>query len=259
MVLRRSLVMLLPALFAAAVPAYAAEPTQAQKDQWARDWEAHRHLDWPWLGKYQPANALLPARSKEPRIVFMGDSITQNWFDLVPEFFTAGRIGRGINGQTTPQMLLRFRQDVLGLHPAVVQIIAGANDIAGNSGPMTIEQTEANIRSMVELAQAHGVRVIIGAVPPAARFPWRPGLAVTDKIKTLNAWLQSYAAATGSIYADYWSVLQDGHGGFRADWTSDGVHPNRIGYAAMTPVAQRAIAAALARPAPQPMAIAEIP
>jgi lysophospholipase L1-like esterase len=258
MVLRRSLVMLVLAL-RMATPACAQEPTQAQKDQWAREWEAHRHLDWPWLGKYQAANALLPARSKEPRIVFIGDSITQNWFELAPEFFTAGRIGRGINGQTTPQMLLRFRQDVLDLHPAVVQIIAGANDIAGNSGPMTIEQTEANVRSMVELAQAHGVRVIIGSVPPAARFPWRPGLAVADKIKMLNAWLRGYAAATGSVYADYWSVLQDGQGGFRADWTSDGVHPNRTGYAAMAPVAQKVIAAALARPAPQPMAIAGIP
>jgi lysophospholipase L1-like esterase len=240
-------------------PAGAAEPAQSSRDAWLREEEARLHNDWPWLGRYQAANAQLPARPKEPRIVFIGDSITEDWYEQAPEFFTAGRIGRGISGQTTPQMLLRFHQDVLDLHPAVVQIIAGANDIASNTGPMTQAQTEANFRMMVELAQAHGIRVIIGAVPPSSRLPWRPGLAVTDKIVALNAWLKSYAAASGAIYADYWSVLQDGQGGFRPDWTSDGAHPNRAGYAAMIPVAQRAIAAALSRPAPQPIASALIP
>ncbi|WBO22080.1 GDSL-type esterase/lipase family protein [Sphingomonas abietis] len=247
-------------MFALAIPALAhAEPSQAQKDQWARENDERLHNDWPWLGKYKAANAALPARSKEPRIVFMGDSITENWHSMVPEFFAAGRVGRGISGQTTPQILLRFRQDVLDLHPAVVQILAGTNDIAGNTGPMTMEETQANIRSMMELAHAHGVRVIIASVPPAARLPWAPGLAVTDKIEALNAWLKTYAAETGSVYADYWSALQDGHGGFHAGWALDGVHPNKIGYAVMAPIAQKAIAAALARPAPAAISIVDMP
>jgi lysophospholipase L1-like esterase len=258
MTLRR---LALAATMALAIPiaAHAAEPTQAQKDQWAKEGEERLHSDWAWLGKYQAANATLPARTKEPRVVFMGDSITQGWFDQVPEFFTVGRVGRGISGQTTPQMLLRFRQDVLDLHPSVVQIMAGTNDIASNTGPMTIEQTEANFRSMTELAQAHGVRVILASIPPSSAFPWRPGLAVTDKIKTINAWLKSYAAETGSTYADYWTALQDGQGGFRADWASDGVHPNKAGYAVMIPVAQEAIREALSKPAPKPIAITAKP
>ena len=243
----------------APIAAHAAEPTQAQKDQWAKEADERLHNDWAWLGKYEAANAALPARGKEPRVVFMGDSITQGWFDQVPDFFTVGRVGRGISGQTTPQMLLRFRQDVLDLHPSVVQIMAGTNDIASNTGPMTIEQTEANFRTMTELAQAHGVRVILASIPPASHFPWRPGLAVTDKIKTINTWLKAYAAETGSTYADYWSALQDGQGGFRADWSSDGVHPNKAGYAVMIPVAQKAIREALAKPAPKPIAIAAKP
>ncbi len=254
MILRRLALATTMAL--APIAAHAAEPTQAQKEQRAKEGEERIHNDWAWLGKYRDANAALPKRGKEPRIVFMGDSITQGWFDQIPDFFTVGRIGRGISGQTTPQMLLRFRQDVLDLNPSVVQIMAGTNDIASNTGPMTIEQTEANFRSMTELAQAHGVRVILASIPPASHFPWRPGLAVSDKIKTINAWLKTYAAETGSTYADYWSALQDGQGGFRADWASDGVHPNKEGYAVMSPIAQKAIREALAKPAPKRMAIA---
>lgn len=252
---------LFAAMIALSLPAALAaqEPTQAQKDQWAREGEERLHNDWPWLGKYQAANAALPTGTKEPRVVFMGDSLTQGWFDQVPEFFVSGRIGRGISGQTTPQMLLRFRQDVLDLHPAVVQILAGTNDIAGNTGPMTIAQTEDNFRTMAELARAHGVRVIIASILPSSAFPWRPGLAVTAKIETLNSWLKHYAAETGSIYADYWSALQDGQGGFHAGWSLDGVHPNKTGYAVMAPVAQQAIAAALALPAPKPLAIVDKP
>jgi len=248
------------AMTALAAPIAAhAEPTQAQKDQWAKEGEDRLHNDWAWLGKYQEANAALPGRGKEPRIVFMGDSLTQGWFDQVPEFFTAGRVGRGISGQTTPQMLLRFRQDVIDLHPSVVQILAGTNDIASNTGPMSIEQTKANFRSMTEMAQAHGVRVILASILPASAFPWRPGLAVTEKIETINAWLKQYAAETGSTYADYWTPLQDGNGGFHAGWASDGVHPNKAGYAVMIPVAQKAIREALAKPAPKPIAIADKP
>ena len=177
----------------------------------------------------------------------MGDSITQGWIEKAPGFFTAGRLDRGISGQTTPQMLLRFRQDVIALKPAIVQIMGGTNDIAGNTGPMTAEQTQANIMSMTELAQAHGIRVILASIPPAASFPWRPGLATIPRIAAMNAWLRTYAARVGATYADYWTALHDG-GALRREWSSDGVHPNEAGYAVMAPVAERAIRAATAAP-----------
>ena len=224
-------------------------PARAQTDDAAKrrataEAEDRLHQDWPWLGRYRGANAALSPRAA-PRIVFMGDSITQGWIDKVPGFFTAGRIDRGIGGQTTPQMLLRFRQDVIALKPAIVQIMGGTNDIAGNTGPMTPEETQANIRSMTELAQAHGIRVILASIPPAAKFPWRPGLATAPRIAAMNAWLKRYAASVGATYADYWTALHDGDA-LRASWTYDGVHPNEAGYAVMAPVAERAIRTALA-------------
>lgn len=218
----------------------------------AADGDAEWRLrnDWAWTARYRAENAALPPAGDTPRIVFMGDSITEIWRDAEPGFFTGGLIGRGISGQTTPQMLLRFRQDVIGLHPTVVQIMAGTNDIAGNTGPMTLDETEANLATMTELAKAHGIRVILATIPPAAAFPWRPGLAVTDRIIALNRWLEGYAARVGAVYADYWSVLQDGRGGFRREWTGDGVHPNKDGFDRMIPVARAAVARALAAPAP---------
>ncbi len=224
-------------------------PARAQTDDAAKrrataKAEDRLHQDWPWLGRYRGANAALSPKAA-PRIVFMGDSITQGWIDKVPGFFTPGRIDRGIGGQTTPQMLLRFRQDVIALKPAIVQIMGGTNDIAGNTGPMTPEETQANIRSMTELAQAHGIRVILASIPPAAKFPWRPGLATAPRIAAMNAWLKRYAASVGATYADYWTALHDGDA-LRASWTYDGVHPNEAGYAVMAPVAERAIRAALA-------------
>jgi lysophospholipase L1-like esterase len=226
-------------------------PTQAQLDTWAREYEERLHVDWGYLGRYRADNAALPPPGAEPRIVFMGDSITQGWFDMVPAFFTPGRIGRGIGGQTTPQMLVRFRADVIALQPAVVQIMAGTNDIAGNTGPMSEDDTIANIMSMVELARAHGIRVILASMPPADHFPWRPGLETAPRIIALNGWMKAYAARSGIVYADYWSVLHDGNGGFRADLAYDGVHPNARGYAVMAPVAEAAIKKALAAPAPR--------
>lgn len=211
--------------------------------------ERRLHEDWAWLGRYREANAALkPARA--PRVVFMGDSITQGWIDMAPGFFTPDRIDRGVGGQTTPQMLLRFRQDVVDLRPAAVHIMGGTNDIAGNTGPMTPEQTRANIMSMAELARAHGIRVILASVPPADHFPWRPGLETAGPIAAMNAWLRAYAARTGATYADYWTALRDGRA-LRASLTYDGVHPNKAGYAVMAPVAERAIRAALAAPAPR--------
>jgi lysophospholipase L1-like esterase len=246
-VLRRRGGIVATVMLLAALPAYAAPETPEQRS--AREADDRLHTDWGWLARYQPANARVPLAGA-PRIVFLGDSITQGWYDKVPGFFVPGRIGRGISGQTTPQMLLRFRQDVIDLKPTVVQIMAGTNDIAGNTGPMTAAQSQANIMSMVELARAHGIRVILASIPPADHFPWRPGLATAPRIAQMNVWLRDYAARTGAVYADYWNALHDGDA-FRADLTYDGVHPNAAGYAVMAPVADAAIRAALARPAPR--------
>ncbi len=216
----------------------AAAPVGATSD------EVRLHQDWAGLGHYATANAALVPTPGAPRIVFMGDSITESWLALAPAFFVAGRIDRGISGQTSPQMLLRFRQDVIDLHPDVVHIMAGTNDIAGNTGAMSAEQTEANIASMTELARAHSIRVILASIPPADHMNWRPGLETAAKIAAINAWLRDYAARTGAVYADYWGALHDGDA-MRALLTRDGVHPNAEGYAAMAPVADAAIRAAI--------------
>ncbi|HEX8445580.1 MAG TPA: GDSL-type esterase/lipase family protein [Sphingomonas sp.] len=255
--MKRAPLLLCTLALAATVSVRAAEPTPEQRAQWAKEGEERLHTDWAWLGRYKAANATLPPPVKgQPRIVLLGDSITQGWYDMVPGFFTPGRIGRGIGGQTTPQMLVRFPADVIALKPAVVQIMAGTNDIAFNTGPMTPYETRANIRAMTELAQANGIRVILASIPPADQFPWRPGLQTADKIVAMNGWLRAYAAATGSTYADYWTALKGDGLGMREGLSSDHVHPTVAGYAVMAPVAERAFKAALAKPAPTRAVIA---
>jgi len=197
--------------------------------------------DWGQLARYRDDDATQIASGQKPGIVLLGDSITEGWVSKRPGVFTGQRIDRGISGQTTPQMLVRFRQDVIALHPKVVQIMAGTNDIAGNTGPMTPEMTEANIMDMTELAQANGIKVILASIPPASGFPWRPGLEVTDKISALNDWLRAYAAAHHAVYADYWSAMQDGHGGMKPGLAYDGVHPTEQGYDVMLPVLDAAL------------------
>lgn len=233
--------------------------TQIARDpnsKFTMDWNDRLSTDWPYLAKYRAANAALVPAPKHPRIVFMGDSITENWANMVPAFFGSERIGRGISGQTTPQMVVRFRQDVIDLHPSVVQIMAGTNDIAGNTGPMSAEETQANIRSMVELAHAHGIRVILASIPPADQFPWKPGLDAAHKIAAMNGWLKAYAARSGCVYADYWSALKQADGlGMRDGLSSDHVHPTVAGYGVMQPVAEAAIRRALALPAPRKTAV----
>jgi lysophospholipase L1-like esterase len=224
-------------------------------NQFTVDWNNRLGTDWPYLARYRADNAKLMPTPKHPRVVFMGDSITENWVSRSGDFFTTDRIGRGISGQTTPQMLARFRQDVIDLHPAVVQIMAGTNDIAGNTGPMTPEQTQGNIKSMAELAHAHGIRVILASVPPADKFPWKPDVEVADKIVAMNAWLKAYAARSGCIYADYWSALKGDGLGMREGLSSDHVHPTKAGYQVMAPVAEAAIKRALALSAPRKTAI----
>lgn len=201
------------------------------------------------FARYGPANATLPPpNSGERRVVFMGDSITDSWATVDPKFFArAEYIDRGISGQTTLQMLLRFRQDVVALKPAVVHIMAGTNDIAGNTGPMELPETEANIASMVDLARANGIQVVIGSVLPATDFNWHPGIDPGPKIVTLNKWLKSYSHARHVIYVDYYAALTDGALGIRSDLSPDGVHPSLPGYLIMDPLADAAIRAATRR------------
>jgi lysophospholipase L1-like esterase len=206
--------------------------------------------DWPQLGRYRADNAALaPAAPGEQRVVFYGDSITDGW-GRGPERgeFFPGKpyVNRGISGQTTPQMLVRFRQDVIGLHPAAVVILAGTNDVAGNTGPMTPEMTEDNFRSMIDLAKANGIHVIVASILPVAEFPWAPGVHPAGKIQALNAWLQGYCADHSVIYVDYYSAMADADGGMKPGISFDGVHPNAKGYAIMAPLAQAGIDKALA-------------
>ena len=235
-----------------AAPA-SAQQKETDAQRWTREWEERLQNDFGYLARYRDDNAKLGAPvAGQPRVVFMGDSITEGWVGKMPQFFVPGRVGRGISGQTTSQMLLRFRQDVIDLHPAVVQIMAGTNDIAGNTGPTTDAQVQANIMSMVELAQAHGIRVILASIPPADHFEWKPGLKPAPRIAAMNAWLKDYAKRVGATYADYWSALHVGDA-LNPAFGTDGVHPNEAGYAAMAPVANAAIKQALAKPQPRRM------
>jgi lysophospholipase L1-like esterase len=202
--------------------------------------------DWAFLCRYEAENSVL-GRSATPRVVFMGDSITESWKVAHPEFFNGGFIDRGISGQTSGQMLVRFRQDVIALRPAVVHIMAGTNDVAGNAGPTTLQAIKNNIISMVDLARANGIRVVLASIPPAGAFPWQSAVVEPAKyIVTLNAWLRQYTKDRGLVYADYHKPLADDHDAMKETFSNDGVHPNREGYLVMEPVARRAIEEALA-------------
>ncbi|MBL8215720.1 MAG: SGNH/GDSL hydrolase family protein [Bryobacterales bacterium] len=204
--------------------------------------------DWANLGRYAADNAKVQApKPGEDRVVFMGDSITDAWGRKYQHFF-AGKpyINRGISGQTTPQMLIRFRPDVLAHQPKAVVILAGTNDIAGNTGPMTLEQIQGNIQTMAELAMANGIKVVLASVLPICDYhrnqsERRP----MEKIKALNAWMKGYAAGSGAIYLDYYSAMLDDAGLLKKELTYDGLHPNEEGYAVMEPLAAAAIQQAL--------------
>ena len=210
--------------------------------------EQRLHTDWAYLARFREANAALPAPAPgENRVVFLGNSITEAWAPLFPTMFPGKPyIGRGIGGQTTPQLLVRFRQDVIALKPRVVVILAGTNDIAGNTGPSTLEMIEDNIASMVDIARANDVRVVLCSVLPVYDYPWRPGLTPAPKIIALNAWLRDQARARGLTYADFHTAMADARGGLPDSLAKDGVHPTAAGYAIMGPIVERAIAEAIA-------------
>jgi lysophospholipase L1-like esterase len=209
-----------------------------------------RLRDWPQLARYREQNRQLPPpAADEPRVVFMGDSITDAWPQ--PRFgdFFVGKpyVGRGISGQTTPQMLIRFRPDVLDLKPKVVVILAGTNDIAGNTGPMTDEEIEGNIASMAELAKLHGVRVVLSSILPvsayhvAANGVPQTTLRPMARIRAINDWMKKYAADEKHVYLDYFPGMIDATGHLRAELSGDDLHPNAQGYAIMGPLAEAAI------------------
>ena len=199
------------------------------------------------LAKYRDANATLGAPEKgEKRVVFFGDSITEHW--KLGEFFpNKSYVNRGISGQTTSQMLPRFCQDVMSLNPAVVVVLAGTNDIAGNTGPETDEDIELNLKLMADLASNNGVSVVFASILPAARYPWKPNVQPVERVRAINSWIKDYAAANKLVYLDYFSAMADEHRGLPPALSGDGVHPNKAGYEIMAPLAADAIKKALAR------------
>jgi lysophospholipase L1-like esterase len=223
------------------------KPTQEQIDAWKKAEDERLHNDWANLARFREGNEKIADAGPDANwIVFMGNSITEGWSVADPGFFSGKPyVNRGISGQTTPQMLIRFRPDVISLKPAVVVILAGINDIAGNTGPSTLEMIEGNLTSMVELAKANDIRVVLSSVLPAYDFPWRPGLKPAEKVVELNFWIKAFAEKNGCIYLDYFTPMADEKHALREAYTYDGVHPNLTGYRIMEPLVEEAIQKAL--------------
>ena len=200
--------------------------------------------DWADLNRFKDANKeVATLEQDENRVVFMGNSITIGWLNLRPEFFKdKPYINRGISGQTTPQMLLRFRQDVVDLNPKIVVLLAGTNDIAGNTGPSTLDMIMDNIKGMCEIATANGIKVILTSTLPAFDYPWKPGLEPSGKIIELNKMIKAYSEAQGHIYVDYFSAMVDERNGLPKKYAEDEVHPTVEGYKVMEPLVEAAIA-----------------
>ncbi len=204
--------------------------------------------DWPALGRYRADNATVSAPAAgENRVVFMGDSITDNWGRKYGKFFPSKPyINRGIGGQTTPQMLIRFYPDVVALRPKAVVILAGTNDIAGNTGPESLEDIENNLMAMTDIAQKNGIKVVLASVMPICDYIRKQSTnRPPEKIIALNRWIESYAGKNGFVYLDYYTPMLDEKQMLKKEWTDDGLHPNDAGYAAIAPLAERAIAKAL--------------
>jgi lysophospholipase L1-like esterase len=218
------------------LPAAGDEKLQAYLKKHAEDLAR----DYPDLCHFKSDNDAL-LKGAHPTVVFMGDSITAAWGVGDPSLFSGGVVDRGISGQTSPQMVVRFYQDVVALHPRAVHIMAGTNDVAGNTGPSSPEDFKNNIRAMVDLARANHIQVVLASILPAERFPWRPDIQPVEQIRQLNQWLQQFAGQHHLIYADYYSALTTPSGAFRPELSNDGVHPNSDGYAAMRPIADAAL------------------
>jgi len=206
--------------------------------------EENKNLDWPNLSRYQDENRSvgLPEKGKQ-RVVFMGDSITEEWSNLYPDYFdTKGYINRGIGGQTTPQMLIRFKPDVIDLEPDIVVILAGTNDIAGNTGPSNVKMITDNIFSMAELARAHQIKVVLSSILPVFEYEWAKEIKdVPATIDSVNDELKKYVNDHGLVYLDYFSPMVDERKGLNKDYTYDGVHPNQDGYILMSSLAEQVL------------------
>ena len=206
--------------------------------------EDNKSLDWPNLSRYQDENRSvgIPEKGKQ-RVVFMGDSITEEWSNLYPDYFdTKGYINRGIGGQTTPQMLIRFKPDVIDLEPDIVVILAGTNDIAGNTGPSNVKMITDNIFSMAELARAHQIKVVLSSILPVFEYEWAKEIKdVPATIDSVNDELKKYVNDHGLVYLDYFSPMVDQRKGLNKDYTYDGVHPNQDGYILMSSLAQKVL------------------
>ncbi len=235
--------LMLPLLLAQAVPpvGVVAEPC----DPPPRDQAERLARDWAQLCRYRADNARAQAGpASARRVVFIGDSITEGWSRAHPEFFAGRYLNRGISGQTTPQMLVRFRADVIALRPRAVHILAGINDIAGNTGPTTEQAIRDNVMAMTELAKANGIRVVLAATMPADRFVWRPGIRPAATVRAHVAWLKDYARASGAVFVDYYTPLATADGAMKPEYSADGVHLNRTGYDTIEPLALAALAKA---------------
>lgn len=200
--------------------------------------------DWAGLCHFRAANRALMASGQRPDVVLIGDSLTRGWAKIDPQRFAGGRVNRGIGGQTSQQVLLRFGADVVALRPRAVHILVGTNDVAGNTGPTTLDNTQANIAAMVAIARANGIVPVLATVPPASDFYWASGLPPGPWIGRLNAWLRAYARDNGIALADYAAVLADPDGTRRPALYADGAHPGAAGYAAMVPVFDAAVGSA---------------
>jgi lysophospholipase L1-like esterase len=199
--------------------------------------------DWAWLCRFRAENAAL-AGKPPPKLVLMGDSLTSFWAQNDPALFPKSFANRGIAGQSSSEMLLRFHQDVVALRPAIVHILAGSNDVGGINGPTSPQAFKNNIRAMADIAKANGIAVILGSITPAARIEWQPSVSPARQIIELNQWLRGFSDEEGLIYADYHSVLTDAKGAMRPEYSEDGVHPDVAGYAAMRRVLEAAITGA---------------
>jgi lysophospholipase L1-like esterase len=208
-----------------------------------------RATDWPFLCRYRDANAALKDAGRRPDVVFMGDSITEGWINADPQFFARNNyVDRGINGQSSSQMVARFYADVVTLRPGVVHILTGTNDIGGATGPVTEDESINNVRAMIDMAQANGIGVVLGGIPPMSRLLPRPDFNLRPVVRSLNRRLQALAVERKVPFVDYYTPFADREGAFDPRYANDGVHPTRAGYAVMEPLAQAALAPALKQP-----------
>jgi lysophospholipase L1-like esterase len=235
-----------------AAPVWSQAPERTPEEIEARRLAAEEriHNGWAGLRRYRDANAELPPSYATllNRVVFMSDSITDAWPWRSEQFFERHRyVGCGISGQTTPQMLVRFHQDVIELESHVVVINAGTNDIAGNTGPSTIDMITANLKGMAQLAEAAGIKVVLASITPAYDYPWRSGKEPAPKVATVNQWMKGYCEGHGCVYADYHSVMSDEKGEMLEGLSTDGIHPNAAGYAIMEPIITAVISKAMSQ------------